>query len=176
MKKITDLVGRELTWVQPHALKMHFELRDADEVAAELRFRSSLGSHATAESGDGKWTFKRVGFWQAKATVREFQSETDIAEFRNNTWASGGTLVLPDGRQFKANSNFWMTEYGFETEAGEPLVKYRRIRGVLHVSAQVEIGASRLLREMPWLASFGWYLAVLMHSDAAGAAAAAGAG
>ena len=43
---------------------MEYELRAGDMLAATLRFRSSFGSFATAEDGDGCWTFKRVGFWQ----------------------------------------------------------------------------------------------------------------
>ncbi len=34
MKRMQDLVGRELKWVQPRAMKREFELRDGDEVAA----------------------------------------------------------------------------------------------------------------------------------------------
>jgi hypothetical protein len=52
MKNIRALIGRELKWLQPHALKMEYELQDSGELAATLRFRSSLGSFATAESAD----------------------------------------------------------------------------------------------------------------------------
>lgn len=172
MKNIHALVGHELQWLQPHALKMEYELQDLGELTATLRFRSSFGSFATAESADGCWTFKRVGFWQTRATVRVCGAEQDIAVFRNNTWAHGGTLELPDGRRYLANSNFWMTEYGFTTEAGELLVKYRRIGGVLHWSSIVEIQpAAASLKELPWLVAFGWYLTIMMHRDAAAAAA-----
>ncbi|HEY0722558.1 MAG TPA: hypothetical protein VGD41_00915, partial [Pyrinomonadaceae bacterium] len=64
MRKIADVVGQELEWVQPSVFKMQYELRAGDELAATLRFRSSFGSLATGESADGCWTFKRIGFWQ----------------------------------------------------------------------------------------------------------------
>ena len=64
VKKIGEMIGRKLEWVQPSAWKMQYELRAGDELIATLRFRSSFGSFATAESADGCWTFKRVGFWQ----------------------------------------------------------------------------------------------------------------
>lgn len=173
MKSIRALVGRELKWVQPHALKMEYELQDSGEVVASLRFRSSLGSFATGECAEGCWTFKRIGFWHTRATVRECGSDCDIAVFRNKTWADGGTLELSDGRRYPANTNFWKTEYEFTTEAGEPLVRYRSIGGVLHLSSLVEIHrAAADLKELPWLVLLGWYLTVMMHMDAAAAAAA----
>jgi len=56
MLKLVELIGRELEWKQPNALRKEYELRDG-------------------ESGDGVWTFKRVGFWQPRATVRTSGSE-----------------------------------------------------------------------------------------------------
>ena len=34
MKSIRTLIGRELQWLQPHALKMEYELQDTGELAA----------------------------------------------------------------------------------------------------------------------------------------------
>ena len=174
MIKMTELTGQELKWTQPHALKMEYELRAGDMIAATLRFRSSFGSFATAESADGSWTFKRVGFWNTKATVRASGAETDLAVFKNNTWSGGGTLELPDGRKYPANTNFWATQYEFKTESGEPLVTYKKIGGVLHMSSRVEIHASsKEVAEMPWLVSLGWYLMVMLYMDSAAAGVAA---
>ncbi|HYM81602.1 MAG TPA: hypothetical protein VEY91_09350, partial [Candidatus Limnocylindria bacterium] len=102
MRKIGDVVDRPLKWSQPSALSMQYELRAGDELAATLRFRSMFGSFATGESADGCWTFKRVGFWQTRATIRACDSETEIAAFRNNTWSGGGTLELADGQTIRA--------------------------------------------------------------------------
>jgi len=173
MKSIHTLVGRELKWVQPHALKMEYELQDSGEVVATLRFRSSLGSFATAECADGCWTFKRIGFWHTRATVRVCGADYDVAVFRNKTWENGGTLELANGRRYPASTNFWKTEYEFTTEADESLVRYRSIGGVVHLSSMVEIQpAAASLKELPWLVILGWYLTVMMHMDAAAAAAA----
>jgi hypothetical protein len=49
--------------------------------------------------------------------------------------------------------------------------------GVLHLSSTVEIlPEAAALAELPWLVALGWYLAVKMHDDAGGVAAAAAAG
>jgi hypothetical protein len=170
MQKISEMIGQQLRWTQPHALKMHYELRAGNVAVATLRFRSSFGSFATAASADGTWTFKRVGFWQTKATVRGAETDTDLAVFKNNTWSGGGTLELPDGRKYPANTNFWSTEYEFKRDTGEPLISYEHIGGALHISAAVKIhGLSKEIIEMPWLVSLGWYLTVLMYMDAAAA-------
>lgn len=172
MKPLRDLVGRELEWTQPRAMKREFELRDGDETIAQLHFRSTFGSFATAEAAGASWTFKRVGFWQTRVTICPAGSDGEIASFRINTWNAGGTLELADGRQLRANTNFWMSVYEFMNEVDEPLVRFRKVGGVLHLSSTVEIlPAAAALPELPWLVALGWYLAVKMHDDAAGTAA-----
>jgi hypothetical protein len=178
MDKLASLVGKPLKWEQPHAMKMEYGLYvgEEQETVATLKFRSSFGSLATAECADGCWTFKRVGFFQTRVTVRPCNSETEIASFRNNTWTSGGVLELPDGRSYRASTNFWKTKYEFLAENEDVLIEYRKIGGFLHYSSHMEIHpAAANLPELPWMAILGWYLTILLQQDAAGAAAAAAA-
>jgi hypothetical protein len=167
VKKLAEVIGRELEWVQPSAWKMEYELRAGDETIATLRFRSSFGSFARAESADGCWTFKRVGFWQTRVTIRGCESDTDIATFKNNTWSGGGTLELPDGRKILATTNLWQTNLEFKTEAGATLIRFKTA-GIVHLSARVEIQPDAAgVPELLWVALFGWYLALMMHMDSA---------
>jgi len=153
---------------------MEYELRTGNgELVGTLRFRSSFGSFATADGEDGCWTFKRVGFWRTKVTVRACGSDDDVAIFKNNTWSGGGTLELPNGPTFRATTNLWQTKFGFETEAGEKLIEFQT-SGLLHLSATVEIHPSvATIAELPLMVMLGFYLTVMMHIDAATAAAAA---
>lgn len=168
MQSLTELVGAPLRWEQPKASKMEYELLAGETLAATLRFRSSFGSLATAESMDGCWTFKRVGFWQPKVTVRVCDTPTDLATFTNNTWSSGGTLVLADGRKLLASTNMWATQYELKTETDTSLIRYK-MRGLIHLSSTVEIQpTAEELPELPWLVPFGWYLALLMYMDSSG--------
>ena len=168
MMKMAELIGQELNWMQPHALKMEYELYAGNTVAANLLFRSSFGSFATATSLDGSWTFKRVGFWQTKVTIRASGAETDLAFFKNNTWNGGGTLEFPGGRKYLANTNFWATQFEFTKETGEALISYKNIGGMLHMSSCVKIHAlAKDIPEMPWMVSLGWYLTVMMYMDSA---------
>jgi hypothetical protein len=173
MLEIAKVADRELRWSQPNALKRNYELRSGAERVATLEFRSSFGTFATAQSGDGTWTFKRVGFWQNRACIREAGSETDLAVFKNNTWASGGTLEFAQHR-FRATTNLWMTHFTFETESGRPLVQFK-YGGVFRRSARVEISADgRPAPELPLLVLFGWYLVIMLDSDTDAVVAAAG--
>ena len=170
MKRIAEVIGRELEWVQPRAMKMEYELRAGDELIATLRFRSSFGSFATAESADGCWTFKRVGFWKPRVTIRGCGTDLDIAVFKNNTWSGGGTLEFPDGRKFLASTNLWQTNFEFKTEAGEELVRFKT-GGLLRLSAKVEIQPDQAGKpELPWVVMLGWYLFIMMYVDTASSA------
>jgi len=170
MEKIAEFIGLPLLWRRPTLLKPEYELTSGQTLVATVSFRSIWGTFATARSADGCWTFKRVGFWQTRATIRPCDSEEDIATFRNNTWSGGGTLSLPDGRQYPANTNFWQTQYEFKTETGESLIHFRN-RGLFGSSANVTIlPAAKEVPELPWIVMLGWYLIVMMQEDSSAVA------
>jgi hypothetical protein len=169
MDKIASFIGLPLQWHKPHLFGAQYELRSGEALIATLQFRSLWGTLASGQSGDGCWTFKRVGFWQTRATIRPCDSEQEIATFRNNTWSEGGTLLLPDGRQYPANTNFWQTQYEFKTPTGDSLIHYRN-RGLLGSSAEVTIfPQAQEVPELPWMVMLGWYLVVMMQNDSAAA-------
>jgi hypothetical protein len=177
MLKLRERIGTQLRWMQPHALRREFELRSGEDTVAALQFRSAFGSLAAAQTDEGSWTFKRVGFWRSHVTVRESGRDTDLAEFRNDTWTAGGTLALADGRSYRANTNFWMTTFQFTNASDQPLVRFTKLGGMLHLSCDVQVEAAGLnLAELPWLVALGLYLIVKMRDDAGGAAAAAASG
>ena len=134
-----------------------YELRSGGDLLATLRFRSMFGTFARAESEDGCWTFKRMGFWQNRASIRACGSVTDLAMFTNNTWDGGGTLVFSDGHRVQASTNFWMTNFEFRTVTDDPLVTFD-YGGVFHRSAQVRVSPrARPAAESSLLVLFGWY-------------------
>jgi hypothetical protein len=163
--RLSELVGQGLIWSKPKDLKGVYELRFGEERLASLRFRSMWGTFATGETAEGRWTFKRVGFFLNRVTVRRASSDSEIGVFVND-WTMGGTLQLPDGRRYRGNTNFWMTNYALTDERDQPIVSYRRIGGMTSLSAAAEIepaGAS--VPELPWLMLLGWYIAVMLHED-----------
>ncbi len=171
-RSLAQLVGSSLEWAQPDAFKSDFELRSHGELTAALRFKNLWGTLATAECAEGSWTFKRIGFWEPKITIRPLGTETNIAVYNNNTWHNGGSLHLQDGRRYLASLKFWSSQFEFTAEGGLPLLRYTRVGGVFHLSSQMEIlPAAAGLGELPWMAVLGWYLTVISHQEAAATAA-----
>lgn len=172
MRRFADFIGSELSWVQPNAFKLEYELRSLEDVAATLRFKSSFRTTAVGDCGEGSWTFRRPGFWQTTTVVQDALTEAEIAVFKRNFWKGGGTLEFGFGRRLLARTNFWQTALTFQAEDGAPIVQYQ-LSGVMHSSAAVTIGLNAAnLPELPWLVMLGWYLAVMMRRDSAAAAAA----
>ena len=173
MHKIVSSISQPLEWQQPNLLKMEYELKSRDSLLATLRFRSFWGTFATAETADGCWTFKRVGFWQTRVTIHPCNSEDEIAAFKNDTWSDGGTLLFPDKRKYLANTNFWKTQYEFKTENGEPLIHFQNV-GFVRPSAKVTIHESaKAMPELSWIVTLGWYLILMMENDDSTSAASA---
>jgi len=167
MRHLADVVHGELHWKQPHLFDSTYELVSGDEQVATLSFRSAFGSFATAETADGSWTFKRVGFWQTRATVREEGAPTDLAVFEHNTWSGGGTLTFAGGPGVQVTTNFWQSRIEFQLEDGTILFRYQT-EGFMRHGAELTIEpAGARMNALPWLLAFGWYLVVMMHHDAA---------
>ena len=81
METLSKVAGLPLYWVQPDTFARWFELRAGENLVATLGWQTSCGTLAMAESGDGRWTFKRLGFLNPRVAVREAGSEIDIATF-----------------------------------------------------------------------------------------------
>jgi len=170
MRHLADVVHSELHWKQPRLFDSNYELAAGDEVVATLSFRSTFGSLATAQSGDGSWTFKRVGFLETRATVREEGAQNDLAVFEHATWSGGGTLTIAGGPAIQVTTNFWQSRIEFQLEDSTVLFRYRT-EGFMRHEAGLEIEpAGARMPELPWMLGFGWYLVVMMHHDAASTA------
>ena len=156
-----------LRWTQPKALSQQFELQSGTTPIGSLNIRGIARTIATAACGEEHWTFRREGFWRKRAVVLHGDGPKELARFDYNTWNPGGTLRLPNGHTFAAESNFWQTVFTVRESGGAVIVTFRT-EGVFHLSANVEIHASMYDRpELPMILCFGWYLVVMMQHDAA---------
>ena len=174
MEPISKVAQKELIWTQPNAFKEDYELRGEEILVGTLKFRSAFGSLAIAETADGCWTFKRVGFFSTRVSVRACDSETDIASFKNNTWSGGGTLELPNGRTYRASTNFWQTKLELISEFDQLVLSYSDIGGFFRRTAMVQIEQNAAqIADLPWMVMLSWYLVVMMQRDSAAAATAA---
>lgn len=173
MVRMSELVARELQWVQPSGMKQYYELQAGDVAVCTLHLDSSFNSRANAVNADGSWDFDRKGFWQRQATIRATGGMADLALYNANMWRQGGTLTLPYGRNYLAKFNFWNTQFTFKNEHEQALISITKIGGVFHYSGNVEIHSlAKNLPELPWLVPFAWYMVMLQFRDSAAAVAA----
>ncbi len=179
MQPLSDHLDRELSWIQPKTSARAFELRVGDELLATLRFQSAFGSLAVADSSAGSWTFKRVGFFNPRVTVRVAGQEFDTAVYTPRWTGSDGKLAFANGRTYRWSvANFWSTKFQICDLDGEPLIGYHsgsekpRLSDIFKTQAFVQVTPrGRELPDLPLLVLVGWYLIILQHEDSAAAAA-----
>jgi hypothetical protein len=173
-------------WVQPKTFKNRYELRGRERVFATLEFPRTFGSLAIATTTSGVWTFKRVGFFNTRITVRSEGQEQDLAVYHPRWTGTQGKLELAGGTKYIWKvANFWATQFVWETEAGQVLITYRpgveasNMTDWFKTQARVEFatetagGDFRASGEFALLVALGWYLMVLKQEDDAAATAAA---
>jgi len=179
MKSIMNYQIERLEWLQPKTLDRYYELKARQQLLARLTFRSSLGTLATAETADGEWTFKRVGFLNPRVTVRVAGIDTDLAIYQPKFWGDG-VLTFKSGIAYAWKPvNFWRTDWSFfNAEEDEVLafksgVEQERLRDMFKTQyTLVRLGAGPERELLPILATLGLYLLILHQEDAAAAVAA----
>lgn len=180
MEPIRNAKNIPLYWVQPKTMARFYLLHGGDHELASLDFQSAFGSLAIADTAEHTWSFKRMGFFNPRITVRLPDEETDLATFEPRWTGTEGTLSLAGGRTFQWRaSNFWATKFAFLDSAGEPLLLFMegseqgRLSDLFKTQALLEITpAGWQVAELDLLVTLGWYLLILYHEDAAAGAAA----
>jgi hypothetical protein len=164
------VAGTPLLWRKAPGQKRTWTLLDGDETLATLRREKALGTLATGEAAGRRWTFKRVGFFRVRVTIRPEGSDQEIGVFHPR-WTGGGELALADGRRFGwGQTSFWRQEWIFVAGEADELIRFRC--GWSMAKAEVTISPSGgRVAELPLLAVLGWYL-ILLSADDAGAGAA----
>ena len=180
MESLARNLNTPLEWVQPKSLQNRYELRAGDALYAVIEFLKLFGSLATAISADGRWTFKRVGFFNPRISIRNAGEETDLGMFYPRWTGTEGKLQMANGAAFTWKAaNFWATQFAWQMEAGEPFIVYRQgvedatISDWFKTQARVEVRPeARSLPQISLLVMLGWYLMILKQQDDAGAVAA----
>jgi hypothetical protein len=167
MKQVRDLIGQPMKWVQTNAKERTYQLRAGDDVLATLVWQKPSGSLALGETSDGKWTFKRTGFFSPIVTVRAAGSEADIAVFTPDWYVGRGTLEMASGTRYRwTTTNFWRSEIAFCDETGQPLVQYKPEWLLQLACAKVEVApAGDAVSELSLLTVLGWYFMLMMAEE-----------
>jgi hypothetical protein len=179
MDRISAFAGQDLEWLQPKALERRYELQAGPAQLAALTFKSAWGTLATAETADGTWTFKRVGFLNPRVTVRAAGSPDDLAVYQPKFWGDG-TVTFADGVAFRWQpANFWATEWTFSWAGDVRIVRFKsgvdkaKLSDLFKTQAMVELEPDEWIQPfVPLLTALGMYLIVLHQHDAAGVVAA----
>jgi hypothetical protein len=175
MEPLTEHLSDQLFWVQPKAMRRSYELRTSDALLGSLVFETPFGSRATAQANGKVWSFKRMGFFKPRVTVRAADGSDDIAVYHPKWSGSEGELTLSHGRSYTWTiANFWATRYDIRDAQGEALISFSSgtmetaITDVLKNQSEVTItDAGQGVAEIDLLVLIGWYLIVLQREDSA---------
>ncbi len=178
MESIMIVAGQPLHWVQPKAMEKRYELRTAEGLYGTLQFENNWGTLARAETADGNWTFKRVGFLNPRITVRRAGSEQNLAVYAPKFWGDG--LLELGGRRYHWKcGNFWASQWGFAGPDDKFIFLLRqgtdefKLSDLLKIQAHVDLmPEAHGNGDLPLLMLLGWYLLILHLEEVAGATAA----
>ena len=179
MHPLSNAIGLSVEWMQPKALARAYELSDGTRTFATLSFEKQFGSLGRAETTNGVFTMKRVGFFTTHITLRREGSDVDIASYHPRWTGSAGELRFPDGRlyQFKS-ANFWGTRHEVLDAQGRVLLALRsgvedsHFSDIFKIQARLDLDtALRDNRDLDQIVVLVWYIMLLHHQDAAAGAA-----
>lgn len=173
MKSLKEIPNEQLNWIQPKALNLIYELRGENDLFGTLVFPKTFGSLAEAETADGKWTLKRVGYFNTRITIRKYEHENDIAVFKPNLMATTGTIQFANGNSYQwSTSNFWNTKFEFKNKNGDLVIVFHsgvnepKLKDWFKTQARVEIiDTKQNMEELALLIMLGWYLIIVLQMD-----------
>jgi len=171
MRRLSEVAERLLAW-EPAGPRA-FELRSGRETLATLRWNKPTGSLATGEAAEGRWTFKRVGFFRTRITIRTAGSEFDVAEMAAADRRK--QLVFADGRSCRwGRVARGSRESAFFDSVDRPLVRFsaRRAHPGPRITVAIEPAGAET-KELSLLVLLGAYRLVLEMEDEEAAVVAA---
>ncbi|QDA59513.1 hypothetical protein [Hymenobacter jejuensis] len=136
-----------------------YELQNGEIVVGTLKRQSIWQPLTEASTPAQSWTFKRIGCFHRKITVRPAGAPTNSA-LVSRQWNGQAEIVFANGKQFYfRKKSFWSTTWQWRTETGEVLAELRRT-----FTLTPQVGLTRLsalgttLPEAPLLCLLGWHL------------------
>lgn len=180
MEPLINAQDLPLYWIQPKTMARDFTLHSGTHEYATLKFQSTFGSLAIAVTAQHTWSFKRVGFFNPRVTVRRPNEELDLALYQPSWTGTEGTLTISSGQSFQWRAtNFWATKFTFRDSSGKSLLWFKEGAEEHHISDLFKTQAIVEIEPHTWqageldlLVTLGWYLLILYHEDAGAVAAA----
>ncbi len=160
MERLTGTKSKSFKWTRSGKVST---LTSDGQVYAKVTWANSWGSLATGESGDGRWTLKRVGFLRPRVTVRMEGSQSDLAVVTVD-WNGGGNVAFSDASSFSFKRvGFWHSEFVLADSTGRRIFTMKSGSGLRQeATLGLENEAARSSWRTSLLAIVGWYLSVLV--------------
>jgi hypothetical protein len=176
-----EIVGVELSWVQPKRSKSRFELRSGASVLATLTGHKkgrALGQWNEQHQEQRYW-FSQEGWFRRRTIVRNAASNADdrfdanaepLAMFVHQ--GSGGSLVFPDGRELTWKKPKRWTNARVWASATSELVRFQPANWHSRVTVMIQPEAAAQ-PEIPLLLLLGQdiHIRAMQDAEAAGVAA-----
>ena len=154
-----------ITWSSISCSRRH-ELKLNGEIVGELTRPSFWSQSFIAETQEGRWTFRRGGFFGTGSEIVDTASGQTIASFKGG-WGSAGALTFADGQSFRISSQgWWRPVWTVATEGGQPVLLLRARERTVELPGGAAVPDGRL----SLLIMFAWYRKLQADEDAASAA------
>lgn len=157
-----------MTWSKiPHS--RNYQLQCNGTVLGTISRPSLWSSNVVAESHEGRWTFRRTGFFGSGAEICDAVTGQLVATLKP-TWGQCGTLTFSDGQAYRiACKGWWRPVWNVTAASGQPVLSLRTREKAVDLPAAGAVPDSRL----QLLAMFTLYRLLQAEEDAASAAAVA---
>ena len=167
MIPISSAVAGGLVWSKtPH--KRGYELRCNGEIVGALQRKSYWSSEFRAESADGRWQFRRTGWFHTRTEIADSNSGARIAAFNPN-WSGGGMLIFSDGLRFRlTHKGFWRPVWTVLAESGQPVLSIRPCDKTVELTRESRLSEEKL----SLLTIFTWHIIRQTAEEAAAASVA----
>jgi hypothetical protein len=164
MIPLSSAISGGLTWSKiPHG--RGYELKLNDEVVGTLQRPSFWSQTFLGETQEGRWKFRRAGFFHAGAEIVDASSEQRIATLKS-AWGTKSTLSFADGQTFRVESEgCWRPIWNVLTESGQVVLSSRTREKTVELPAGVAMASGRL----SLLILFARYRALQAEEDASAA-------
>ncbi|MFA6540028.1 MAG: hypothetical protein WCT99_00355 [Bacteroidota bacterium] len=167
MKKLSDLIGNDITIIQPSVFKRIHEFWMNGERYATMKFPRLFSSQANVQLSDQQWEFYRPSIWRSDVEVRQQGYQLPIAKYAGRKWKQGGTIELPRGDRLIHQEKIWTNANMIAAESGTPLVSFQR-KGFFGTAVLVTLHEkSDILDKYPWVIMLVWYVLLQQRRDAA---------
>lgn len=154
-----------ITWSSISCNRRH-ELKLNGEIVGELTRPSLWSQRFIAETREGRWTFRRGGFFGTGSEIVDTDSGLTVASFKGG-WGSGGTLTFADSQTFRFScQGWWRPVWTVATEGGQPVLLLHAREKAVELPGGTAVPDSRL----SLLIMFAWYRKLQADEDAASAA------